>query len=224
MLQGESLPVRIPNGVFPGAVILTCGLLSIVVVTHHPTVHAHSPAQLFAGINAVGPADEIVHAVLIAFMLALTFGFSVFAMRQGMTRLTSLAGILSYGLGALALCGAGLIDGFFTPMIVSANSSATGAALSGVLAVLSGGAAMIQVLTRFGFIAMSAGICAWSAGLATSPGVQRYVAITGLVAAIAPVGILAAAHRIGPHVLTSIVICQAVWYVTVGTLMVRRVL
>jgi hypothetical protein len=124
MLQGESLPARTPDGVFPGAVILTCGLLSIAVVTHHPTVHAHTPAQLFADIASLSVADEIVHGILIAFMFALTFGFSVFAMRQGLHRLTSLAGLLGYGAGALALCGAGLIDGFFVPMIVGANSGA----------------------------------------------------------------------------------------------------
>jgi len=224
MLHQESVPSRVPDGVVAGTMILAVGLLSIAVISHHPVVHSHTPEQLLHDVAASSTMDEIVHGTLIAFMLALAFGFSVFALRQGMHRQTSVAGLLSYLVGAAALSGAGLIDGFFTPLVAAANANASGAALTGVITVLAGGAAMIQVLTAFGFTAMSLGILLWSIGMLVTAGAVRYAGLAGLVAAIVPVIIVASTHRIAVATLMIIVLVQAVWYAAVGVLMIRRVL
>src|SRR5476649_800571 len=88
MLQEQSTS-RIPNGIVAGAIILACGLLSLVVIAHHPSIHTHRPSQILGAIATLNTANEIVHGMLIAFMLALAFGFSIFTLRQGVQHLTS---------------------------------------------------------------------------------------------------------------------------------------
>src|ERR1700733_4286374 len=103
---------RRPDGVVAGAIILACGLLSLLVVAHHPSIHTHSPSQVLGAIAASTTANEVVHGTLIAFMLALAFGFSIFTVRQGVQHLTSIGGLVPYLAGVMALVAAALCDGF----------------------------------------------------------------------------------------------------------------
>src|SRR5471032_566686 len=136
MLHEESASLRPPDGVLAGAIILASALLSMIVVSHHPTVHTHNSEQILRQVTEVGTMNEIVHGVLLAFMLALAYGFSIFSLRQGMHRQTTVAGLIAYLCGAAAISGAALIDGFFTTMMAGANTGASGPALASVLAVL----------------------------------------------------------------------------------------
>ncbi|MFN2459429.1 MAG: hypothetical protein ABR591_01855 [Candidatus Velthaea sp.] len=225
MLHERPLPSAVPDGVVAGAVILGCGVLSIAVITHHPVVHAHTAAQLMRAIAETGTANRIVHGMLIAFMFALSFGLSTFALRQGMQHPANVAGLIAYLAGAGAVSFAALIDGFFIAAVAAANANASGAALAGVVAVIAGGAAMIQVLTAFGFVALSCGILLWSLRLVRSAGSVRYAGVLGIAAAvIPPVSVMTSRLHITPGTLVSTLVPEALWYAAIGTLMIRRIL
>ena len=69
---------------------------------------------------------------------------------------------------------------------------------------------------------MSIGVAFWSADLFMTPGVLRATGAIGLVSGVVAVGLLAFAGHLNPHSLGAIVIVQAIWYVAVAVLLVRR--
>ncbi len=200
-----------------------CGLLSVAVVLHHPMARGHSAQQLLHKIAEVSAADQLVHGVLIALSLGLTYGFCMYVLRRDSGLQVNVAGLLCYLFGTVALGLASIIDGFFTPAFASAILGSNVPALTAGIEVLRGGAVMIQVLTKVGFVVMSGAILFWSVGLLGSTGRIRYAAIAGAVAGIVPLAIL----LLGPSQLNAesgalILLSQAVWYVTIGALMLRR--
>jgi hypothetical protein len=214
---------RSPDGVVAGAIILACGVLSLLVVAHHPSIHTHRPSEILGALATLNAANEIVHGLLIAFMLALAFGFSIFTLRQGVHYLTSIGGLVPYLAGVAAFVAAALCDGFFTSLYASANSNATGPTLAAVLAVLSGGAGFIQVASKFGLVAMSLGIFVWSIGLLRTPGVVRYAGVAGLVAAIVPAAMLMVSfHLLTAANITLAIVPQAVFHALIGVLLIGR--
>ena len=221
ILKQSPIAVSSPDGRLAGYLLLCCALLSIAVVSHHPTIHTHVASNLLHDVVALSAADMVVHGFLIAFMFALTYGMVIFSLRQG-PRLTSIGGLLFYIAGSGAVLIALLIDGFFVPAFASANVHSPESTLSGVLAVLGGSGVFIQVLTKFGFACFSSAIATWSLGLLRSSQRIGYLAIAGVMSATLPIGLIALGPRsLTPATLAMMLLSQAAWYVVVGVLMIK---
>jgi hypothetical protein len=210
-----------PGGTAAGIAIAVCALATIVAVAHHPTVSARAPAQAMSAMLRIATADRVVHGVLIAVLAALLYGFTVFSLRRGLHRDTSVAGLVAYAIGIVALIGAGLIDGFLFPALAERYAGAPADAAQAAVPVLVAGAAMVQILSKLGLVAMSAGVALWSADLVTTPGVLRTTGALGFVFGLGTIGVVAFAGHLNPHSLSAIVVVQAVWYVAVAALLVR---
>jgi len=211
-----------PDGRAAGVAIAFCALVTIVAISHHPTVSARAPAEALTQMVNVAGTDRIVHGTLIAIMAILLYSFAIFSLRRGLHRQTSVAALIAYAAGIAAVIGAALIDGFLTPAIAERYAGAAPDAIKAAVPALVAGALMIQILTKFGFVAMSVAVAFWSADLVATPGVLRATGIMGFASGIVAIGVLAFAGRLDPHSLSAIVIVQAIWYVAVAVLLVRR--
>lgn len=216
----------VPNGAAAGFVLVACALLMLVTMTHHPSVHTRSAAAAFAEIGRFAAVDEAVHGTLIALITALVYAFAVFSLRRGFNDQTALAGLVAYAVGSLALIGAGLIDGFVIPGIVGAYRGEAASALTGGVAVLRLCGSAIQAATAFGFAAISVAIGSWSIGLFRVPlAPVRAAAGVGSLAAVVPIVVFVASGSVfTAHGLVWLLLPQAVWYVVIGALLIRRTL
>ena len=212
----------VPGGTAAGIAIASCALATIFVIAHHPTVSAHAPADAMEAMVRVATADRIVHGVLIAIMAVLLFGFTIFALRRGLHRWTSIAGLIAFAGGIAALVGAALVDGFLTPAIAERYAGAPPDAVKTAIQLLLVGALAIQILSKLGIVAMSAGVVLWSVDLLASPGILRTAGVIGVASGIVTVAVLAFAGHLNPHSLGAVVTIQAVWYLAVAVLLLRR--
>ena len=220
--QTGSFDDRAPDGRAAGIAIAICAMVTIFAISHHPTVSTRAPAEALTQMVQLATTDRIVHGSLIAIMGILLFCFAVFTLRRGLHRATSVAAIIAYAAGIAAVIGAALIDGFLTPAIAERYAGTPPDVLKTVIPFLLVGALAIQILSKFGFVAMSIGVAFWSADLFMTPGVLRVTGAIGFVSGIVAVGLLAFAGHLNPHSLGAIVIVQAVWYLAVAVLLVRR--
>ena len=69
---------------------------------------------------------------------------------------------------------------------------------------------------------MSAGVVLWSVDLLASPGILRTAGVIGVASGIVTVAVLAFAGHLNPHSLGAVVTIQAVWYLAVAVLLLRR--
>ncbi len=221
--QSPAVPALVPSGRAAGAVIIACAVLTVFAISHHPMVEARTPAQVLTGIVALAPMDRFIHGSVIAIVGALLFGLCIYTLRRGLQNQTAVGGFIAYALGAGALIGAALIDGFLTPSIASHFPASSADEIRGAEQLLRFGAIAIQILTRFGLMAMSAGVFIWSIGLLRGPVALVATGFIGILSSIAVVlAITIGNAHITPHVLVVIVAVQAIWYLAIGSLLVRE--
>ena len=225
MLADSSLPApaAVPGGRSAGIVIVASALLTIFAVAHHPTLRAKTPESVIAGMVALAPIDMAVHGSLIAIIIALIAGFAVFTVRLGLNEQSAIAAFVFFSLGAFAIVGAALIDGFLTPSIAFQYAHAHPLELRQGMGLLVFASLAIQALTKFGFIAMSAGVFSWSIGLLRRARIIMAIGILGVASALGVVAVLAFGGAfLTPPVLGVIVLVQAFWYVAIGVALVQK--
>ncbi len=214
-----------PDGAPAGIAIAIASLATLVSVAHHPTTsRTPTPAQAIPAIVALSGADRMVHATVIGTMLALVFGFAVYALRRGLHRSAVIAGLIAFTFGIATTVGAALIDGFLIPEIASRYVDGTAEVMTRGAALLQTCALAIQVATKAGFVGMSLGIVLWSADLVFDKGFLRIAGIVGVLAGIAPVVLTLSGGYLNPHSLTIVIAIQTLWYLTIATaILLRRV-
>jgi hypothetical protein len=223
--QSPSPLARVPDGAPAGIAIAIASLATLVSVAHHPTMSkALKPTDAIPAIVALSGADRLVHTIVIGTMLALVFGFSVYALRRGLHRSAVIGGLVAFTFGIAATIGAALIDGFLIPEIASRYVDATAELMVQGAVQLQTCALAIQVATKAGFVGMSLGIVLWSADLIFDKGILRIAGVVGLLAGIVPVYLTLSGGYLNPHSLTIVIAIQTIWYLTIATsLLLRRV-
>ncbi|HEX3467381.1 MAG TPA: hypothetical protein VHT05_04815 [Candidatus Elarobacter sp.] len=215
-------PRRAPDGEVAGAVLAIAALASIFVLAHHPTGGHRQVAALVAEIVRFAPQDQAVHGAMIALVAGLLFALTVFSLRRGLRDQLVLAALIAYAIGVLALTGAALVDGFIVPSVSAAYATDVSTAAAEAVALLRLCFAAIQAATGLGLVAQSVAIVLWSAGLVRSAGWTRVVGVLGLPAALYPPALLAMHGAITAHMLVGLVAAQAIWYLGVAVLLLRR--
>lgn len=223
MQQERSAPFARPDGTVAGIVIAVSAGLAVVAMSHHPSARVvHDPAAAIAALNGIAGVDRIVHGAMIALMGALLFGFVVFSMRRGFDKQTVLAGLTAYAVGTGALIGAALINGFLVPGIAEQYAAASPDGTTFALRILSICWLANQVLAKFGVVALTLAIVAWSSGLIAASGMLRVTGIVGLAAAALSAGVLVfGGGALTVSTFSVVVVGQAVWYFAVAALLVR---
>jgi hypothetical protein len=213
-----------PRGSVSAAVVLlVTSLLEILAMAHHPSVRTSDTAQAVRQIARFSELSAVVHGVLMAFMLLITYGFSEFALRRGLRLPLIRAGAIAYGSGVLVMLGAALVSGFIIPALVSSTPHTTTLDLqiNEQLLILCG--ALNQAYAKFGVVAMSAGILCWSLDLTRDSGARRVVGLFGcLIGVFSIVTLMSGVIHLDVRGMGEIVAIQAAWNIAIAVLMIRR--
>lgn len=193
--------------------------MMLVAISHHPVAPRRRGLEALQGIVDVGSADRLVHGLLVLIIFAMIFSFTVYTL--GRVRLPlGVTGWVAFFAGNMSVIGAALTDGFFVPGFAESYlRSATADAAPG-LAILNATAVAIQVLTRFGFLAISAAVLLWSIDLILDRGQARLIGLLGVIATVAVVTMLFFGGTINVHSLMAIVGLQALWYLAIAYWMI----
>jgi hypothetical protein len=213
-----------PRGTVAGIVILACGALAVFAMAHHPSVEAHTPAQVIAEIGKIGPVNHAVHGAMIAIIAALLFGFTVFSMRRGLAKEAVLGGLIAQAIGTTATIVAAMTSGFVISGIAARYATASPKGLEFAAQAIGVGAGVVQLFGKLGVIGMTVAIVLWSIDLVRSPGSIRLTGVLGFAAGALAVAIVVFGGHLTPQTLGVIVAGQAIWYCAVGALLIRRVL
>jgi hypothetical protein len=154
------------------AMIATC-VLGFVALLHHPTgesIHAAGDPATKLALNS------LVHAGMLAITLVLTACLAQYTGDRGWGRLLPRTGFLLFAAGAIAACGAALVNGFVVPDLMrSGHADETiGAALW----------AGNQRLMAFAGFTFAGAVGCWALDLLRTPGARVFAGI-GLVLAVA---------------------------------------
>lgn len=199
----------------PAMVLIGAGIASAVVMAFHPSAHGTGVEARLHSLATISPLGMHVHMAMIACVIAVWLALAWIA-RQSTSGWIWLAARL-YALGAVAMVGAALLNGFITGAYLGRALPAVAAAKDAFPSVLLAFSAN-QVLAGFGTIFMSAAIAAWSAALVHTPGrLARVCGVYGIGAGLACIvayaGGLLSLDVAG---MMAVVVAHGAWYCLLG--------
>lgn len=191
----------------------------LVAISHHPVAPRRRGLEALQAVVEVGLTDRIVHGLLVLIIFAMIFSFTVYTLTRVRLSICALAWVAFFA-GDMCVIGAALTDGFFVPAF--AESYLAGAPIDAApgLTVLKAAAVAIQVLTKFGFLSLSASTLLWSIDLFLDRGQSRIIGLLGFAVSLAVVALLIFGGTVNVHSLLIIVALQALWYLTLAWRMI----
>lgn len=197
-------------------------VLMLVMVMHHPVAEQKDASAVVESIARQASAIGFVHGMVAAAMTVMTALMLGLAVRLDLTRPHILLGAVSSGLALIMICLAVLLDGFVAPELSIGCATSGGDCAGSVQALLRYGGLQIEFMTRFGLLALASATGVWAGDLFFRTDGTRVFGAVGLFSAIVQFGLLGFGGRLDPHSLTLIVAAQAVWYTSVGAIILFR--
>jgi hypothetical protein len=198
-------------------------VLAPAFMMHHPSPRSHTMADFIEAVRQGALTNAVVHGALVTVIGLLVVGFSFLAERLGRDSFVARAGLVAYGVGAIALIAAALVSGFILPEFVSRYQGRPQEEVEVVRHVLGLCRAVNQVCSRVGVMGTAVAVLLWSmllvrrTGLAFAVGVLGCVAGTGLA-----IGLLSGYLKMDVHGVLVFILAQSVWSMGVAVLLIRR--
>jgi hypothetical protein len=171
----------------------------------------------------VGVENAVVHGALIAVVGLLVAGFSCLATRLGRNSLIARAGLVAYGLGAIAMSAAALVSGFIVTQFLAPYRDRPEAELEMVRHILGLCRTVNQVCSSVGVMGMAVAVLLWSSLLVRRSGPSFAVGVLGCVAGAGLViGVLSGHLRMDVHGMLAFTLVQLAWSVGVSVLLFGR--
>jgi len=201
---------------FSGTLLIVGSLAGMVVMTLHPTGRTmitpeNFPRQAFLNVT--------VHGIALAALPSLFVGLVGLSRRLGPSDLT-IAALVAYGFGAVALMSAAVASGFVaTPVVerllmVQAESRGVYQALLTYTGLLNQGFAKVSV------VASSVAVLLWSAAIWRSGRIVRAAGVAGaLVGAGVLLAFLSGQLRLDVHGFGMVTFAQSIWLIWLGVLL-----
>ena len=205
-----------------GALMLAAAVASIAFVALDPVVGATTSRAILESMVANGPMHRLVHAVELACVLGLAFGFTSLAARVGPRRPAVLGACVAYLVGCLAMVIAAITDGFITGEVAgyylqAGHSVETGREMVHLCYVV------VQDFAAASWFFQSIGVLAMALALLREGGLQRIVGGLGLATgALPPIALLATWPAMDTSIIVGILLAQLVWNTAAATLLMRR--
>ncbi len=217
-----------PRGALAGAALVAGAAISLVALSHHPSVHGHGGATLLVQMARLRAADATVHAVVIAAAGAQLFGLAVFSLRRGLRYESVVGAAVAYAIATAAIVGAAILDGFVIPAVAARAVAVSTAGLAAspsadvvAPAMISAAATAVQVLTKIALVSMPIAVILWSTSIVRGTPVLRGVAMLGFVSSAALIGFAVFGGSISAHIVGAIGGLAVVWNIAIGALMIR---
>jgi hypothetical protein len=205
-----------------GFLLALAAVVSIVFVALDPEVTARTSRAILEALVANAPMHRLVHAVELACVAGLGFGFVSLAQRVGMRRPAVVGACLAYLVGCILMVVAAVTDGFITGDVASyylqpGHDVGTGREMIHLCYVV------IQDFAAASWFFQSVGVLAMAAVLLQRAGPQRAVGVLGLATgALPPIAIVATYPAMDTTLVVGVLLAQLVWNVAAATLLLRR--
>ena len=205
-----------------GIVLALAAVVSIVFVALDPEVSAKTSRTILEALVANAPTHRLVHAVELACVAGLGFGFLSLASRLGWRRPAVIGACLTYVVGCIAMVVAAVTDGFITGDVASyylqpGHSVDTGREMIHLCYVV------VQDFATASWFFQSVGVLTMASALLQRPGLPRVVGVLGLATgALAPIAIVATYPAMDTTVVVGILLAQLVWNAAAATLLLNR--
>ena len=205
-----------------GILLALAAVVSIVFVALDPEVNAKTSRTILEALVANAPMHRLVHAVELACVAGLGFGFVSLASRLGWRRPAVIGGSLTYLVGCIAMVVAAVTDGFITGDVASyylqpGHSVDTGREMIHLCYVV------VQDFATASWFFQSVGVLTLASVLLQRQGLQRVVGVLGLATgALAPIAIVATYPAMDTPVVVGILLAQLVWNAAAATLLLNR--
>lgn len=205
------------------ATLITATAMAVLAMSHHPTAHGDTTGEWVGNMARVGALSRAVHAAMIGTVIAIWLALDAWSDARGGRGGVRVAARL-YSLGALAMIGAALVNGFILDSLASRALADGPEAMQDVAQLVPLLWALNQTLAGFGVLAMCGGIAAWSVDLWRVPGgLARVTAGYGLLMTLVACGAYALGlFHLDVRGMGAVVVVQGVWYVLLGAIMWRR--
>jgi hypothetical protein len=206
----------------PIALIVTSALM-VLALSHHPTARGGDFAAVVADMGRQATLDRVVHGALIAMITITLFVYVELSVKLGLHRAIVRNALIAYFIGACALMGAGLIDGFVMSWLAERYAAGPPVDIEmfrhmARLAEWGG----VQSLSSFGLIGLSVGVALWSFAFIFYGRAQRILAGVGLTLSVLPaIALLTGLLTLQLHGMMLALLCQVTWNVTIGVAWMR---
>lgn len=210
------------GGVAPGIVLVATTVLAVVGMLHHPTGGGRSGEELADSLARVAGMSKLVHGAMIGAEVLLLYALAAHAVRRGLERPAVLAGLVAYGVGAIAMIPPPIIDGFVIPdLALRAQSDAEMRAVLAPLIAFAFGMAI--AFAKLASALISAGVVFFSIDLLHERGAARWVGGLGVAIGVAAgAAVVSGVVALDARGMTAIVIAWSVWYAALGVLLVLK--
>ena len=204
-----------------GILLALAAVVSIVFVALDPEVTAKTSRAILEAMVANTSAHRLVHAVELACVACLGFGFVSLGARLGLRRPAVIGACLAYLVGCIAMVVAAVTDGFITGDVASyylqpGHSVDTGREMIHLCYVV------VQDFAAAAWCLQSVGVLALAFTLLRERGLPRIVGALGLFSgALPPIALAATWGAMDGGVVMGILLAQLVWNVAASVLLMR---
>ncbi|MFT6268649.1 MAG: hypothetical protein ACJAVV_001464 [Alphaproteobacteria bacterium] len=211
------------NTQIAGIIIVFSSILSITLMTHHPTISANDiSTQVTETISEV-KLNKIVHGGLISLLILNFAAFTIYSISRGIQNLLVLIALLAYAMSTVMMTGAALINGFVFPSFLQdiAQDHQHLLEFTPLIKVFSWN--INQTFASASVVATSCAISLWSLNLFHANLFQKLVAIMGLSVGIAiTVLMLGGWLELDLMGMTAVVLVQSVWNMGIAYLLISK--
>lgn len=199
-----------------GVMLIIASVAALLSVLHHPHAEGHGTDWL-ANLQRIDSLSRAVHGAMIATIILIWLSLTQYCVSRARALVRS--AWLCFGLGALAMIGAALLNGFVLSALASkAGTSAAEQAEFVRLVPLSW--AMNQTLSAFGLLMSSVGMALWALDQWRA-GVELAGSLGLLAAGSILLAWLTGALRMDVTGMIALVLASSVWYGATGLIMIR---
>jgi hypothetical protein len=207
----------IGNNRVVGLLAIATGVAGFALLAIHPDGEAKTFAEVLQNEAANRAMDAVVHGGFIAVLALQLVCYAVFSGRIGLSRVTTVAGMVLFAVGSAFLAGSMLMDGLVLPAVAARYAGHPDKIeLARTIYVLGG--TLISFLMPIGLGFQSAAIAAWGSALIGAR--QRLAGLTGLTLGAAMLAIMVLGlATMNPIALMAGIAGAALWAMLAGGVM-----
>jgi hypothetical protein len=200
-----------------GGALIAGAFAGLVTMAMHPT-----GSQLIADVQHLAPVGLAVHSLALAALPVSFFGVI------GLTRLlrldgeAPLAALVAYGMASAAVMIAAVASGLIAPGLAVQIVSSTGADHDFASAFFQYTGIINQAFAKVYVVASSAAILIWSSSILAHGRLARASGVLGVIVGVLALFAVTVGHmRLDVHGFGAVILCQGLWTITIGVLLIR---
>lgn len=202
-----------------GLILISASVLLFVMVLHHPQAGGHGTTEWLGSLERVSSLSRAVHGALIVNVILIWLSLTEYSVSRPRALVRS--AWLCFGLGALAMIGAALLNGFVLSALASQAIKSGATAQAEILHLLPLSWAMNQTLSAFGLLMSSVGMALWALDQWRA-GVKLAGSLGVLAAGAILLAWLTGALRMDVTGMIALVLASSVWYCATGFIMIQH--